>query len=408
MFRRVIGEDVEIASILDKDIGRVKIDPSQIQQVMMNLVVNARDAMPDGGKLTIELKNESIEEGTPHFDVPAGEYVSIAVTDTGSGMTPEVRQRVFEPFFTTKGPGQGTGLGLSTVYGIIKQAQGHIWVYSEPGNGTTFRTFLPRVDEVPEAEPATTSTQVLKGSETILVVEDDHLIRSLIREILTDNGYVVLAAGLGQEALQLCQNAPGKIDLLLTDVVLPQMSGKEIAFRVQKMRPDVKTIFMSGYTGDAMARGNAPGEPKGEFLQKPFTPDVLCKRIRAVLDSSISHTPRLLVIDEVSEVRALISAVIEDAGFLVLNAHDGRDAREKAEGQALDVILADFSYPAKVDLATLKHLREINPQAKLVAMSAAFGADVLELMSGVRVDARLAKPLRPESLVACIRGLVST
>ncbi|HVM59964.1 MAG TPA: PAS domain S-box protein [Verrucomicrobiae bacterium] len=287
MLRRLIGEDVDLITKLTTDLGRVRADPGQIEQVIMNLAVNARDAMPDGGKLLIETANIKLDSETMLLpqDVPTGAYVMIAVTDTGTGMTEEVKAHLFEPFFTTKPQGHGTGLGLSTCYGIVKQSGGHIHVYSEVGRGTTFKVYLPRILEgAPMDMPESAAVAHPKGTETILLVEDDQSVRGLSARLLRSKGYNVVEASNGQEALYVAkQRAPGEIALLLTDVIMPEMGGRELADQFRAVHPNAKVLFCSGYTQEAIDRGGEL-EPGTAFLQKPYTPSVLGQKIREVLD----------------------------------------------------------------------------------------------------------------------------
>jgi len=286
MLRRVLGEDIELVTCYAGDLGRVRADVGQMEQVLMNLVVNARDAMPKGGRLTIETANVELDEAyvKRHVGVKAGSYVMLAVTDTGVGMSAEVRERVFEPFFTTKEKGRGTGLGLSTVYGIVKQSGGNVWVYSELGKGTTFKVYLPRVEgEVEEVGKREEVKEVLRGGEVVLVVEDDETVRKLAVSILRRFGYEVLEAGLPGEALLLCEGRKERVDLLLTDVVMPHMSGRELAERVRKFHPEVRVLYMSGYTDNAIGHHGVL-EPGIDFMQKPFTVDGLTRKVREVLD----------------------------------------------------------------------------------------------------------------------------
>jgi PAS domain S-box-containing protein len=286
MLRRMIGEDIELVTRLDDELGLVKADPGQIEQVIMNLAVNARDAMPQGGALTIETANTLIDEGYArrHVSARLGRYVRLKVSDTGCGMDEETCLRIFEPFFTTKEKGKGTGLGLSTVYGIIKQSGGHITVESQPNLGTTFKVLLPVVEEKADQSESTVQqrTHSPKGSETILVVEDEEAVRKLTRIILSVGGYTVLEAANGREAIEMCSQQ--SIDLLLTDVVMPQMSGRELVEKVSAMRPQMKVLYMSGYTDDAIIRHGVldAGVP---LLQKPFTPEALSQKVREVLDN---------------------------------------------------------------------------------------------------------------------------
>jgi hypothetical protein len=287
MLRRLIGEDVELAVHLEPQLGRVKADPTQIEQVIMNLAVNARDAMPAGGRLAIETSNVELDEGyaARHVAVRPGAYVLLIMSDTGEGMDPPTQARVFEPFFTTKERGRGTGLGLSTVYGIVKQSGGNIWVYSEIGHGSTFKIYLPRIEEL--AEPLTRPPlriDSFRGTETILLAEDEDMLRSLVHKVLTTSGYTVLEAPGGREALALAKSHPGPIHLLLTDVVMPGMSGRELADRLMEERSSTSVLFMSGYTDETIAH-HGMLEPGVVLLQKPFTASGLLRKLREVLDS---------------------------------------------------------------------------------------------------------------------------
>jgi PAS domain S-box-containing protein len=287
MLRRIIGEDIELTTLLAENLGRVKIDPGQFEQIILNLAVNARDAMPSGGKLTIETANVVLdgEYARTHVSVTPGPYVRLSVSDTGGGIPLEVKEKVFEPFFTTKEKGKGTGLGLSTVYGIVKQSGGNIWVYSEPAHGTTFKIYLPRVEEDLDTLHGRDETDFLpRGSETVLLVEDEPSVRDLALRLLNQQGYKVLEAANGEEALRVVQEHIGeKIHLLLTDVVMPQMGGKELANQLKLLRPDVKVLYTSGYTDDAIVHHGVL-EPGTHFLQKPFSPKTLTHKMREVLD----------------------------------------------------------------------------------------------------------------------------
>jgi len=284
MLRRLIGEDIEYATVLEHSVSRVEADAGQIQQILMNLVINARDAMPSGGKLTVETKGVLLDEAysNSHDGVAPGRYVSIEVTDTGTGMSNEVQARIFEPFFTTKDIGKGTGLGLSTVYGIVQQCRGHIWVYSELDRGTTFKIYLPGVDQPlshsrPPSAPAPTA-----GDETLLVVEDNAAVRSVLCRVLRDAGYRVLDACDAVQASAICETHTKPIHLLLTDVVMPGVSGPELAAELMQKRPDMKVLFMSGYSGTAITRHGVLREGL-VFLQKPFSPGSVTRAVRAAL-----------------------------------------------------------------------------------------------------------------------------
>ena len=285
MLKRLIGEDVELATVLAPSLGTVKADPGQIEQVVMNLVVNARDAMPRGGKLTLSTANVELDEAyvREHVYVTAGSYVMLAVSDTGSGIPEEIRTHIFEPFFTTKDRARGTGLGLSTVYGIVKASGGSIEVESEMGKGSTFKIFLPRVHQEQEAESHARPMDMTHGSETILLVEDDAQVRTLAESILRRRGYRVLVAENGEEAVRICHESSDRLDLMLTDVVMPGLSGREVAEKVARRRPDMKVLYMSGYTDDAIGHHGVL-ERGIELLQKPFTPNSLAEKVRQMLD----------------------------------------------------------------------------------------------------------------------------
>ena len=287
MLGRLIGEDIDLAVIPAESLGRVKADPGQIEQVIVNLVVNSRDAMPQGGRLTVETADVELDAAyaSRHFSVPPGPYVMLAVSDTGEGMDEQTRSRVFEPFFTTKGPGKGTGLGLATVYGIVKQSGGDIQLYSEPGRGTAFKIYLPRVAQVSAEVDDTTSPSaaVARGDETVLLVEDEPEVRDLAREILEVSGYTVLQACDPLEAVVMAERHPGPIHLLLTDVIMPRQSGRALVERLRPLRPEMQVLYMSGYTNEAIVRHGVL-DPDTLFIQKPFTPDALGHRVRAALD----------------------------------------------------------------------------------------------------------------------------
>ena len=290
LLNRLMSADIQMRTACSANIGTVKADPAQIEQVIMNLVVNARDAMPSGGRLTIETANVDLTANyaRDHVTVKPGPYVMLAVSDTGVGMDSETQAHIFEPFYTTKGSGRGTGLGLSTVYGIVKQSGGYIWVYSEPGKGTTFKVYLPRVEEPLETAPAKSESAMdRKGSETVLVVEDEEAVRELARRILADQGYSVLVAGSATDAEQIAANGSREIHLLLTDVVMPGVSGRELARRITARNGKMQVLFMSGYTDNVIAHGGVL-EAGVAFLQKPFTPRALTNKVRELLDRPVS------------------------------------------------------------------------------------------------------------------------
>ena len=287
MIRRLIGEDIEFETIPLEGLGLVKADLSHLEQVILNLVVNARDAMPEGGTLIIETANVVLGDAHlgKHVDAVAGPHVMLAVSDTGEGMDEATRSRLFEPFFTTKEKGRGTGLGLSTVYGIVTQNGGNIWVYSEVGRGTTFKIYLPcATDATAQSLPRPVSVSVARGTETILLVEDDDQVREVVLSILRRDGYQLLDARDAETALLISKQWPGKIHLLLTDVVMPKMNGRELAKHLVAQRPDTQVLFMSGYTQNVIIHHNVL-DAGLVLLQKPFTPDALLRKVRAVLEA---------------------------------------------------------------------------------------------------------------------------
>ncbi|MDB4989279.1 MAG: putative Hybrid histidine kinase [Myxococcaceae bacterium] len=290
MLQRIVGEDVKLITVAPRSRGRVKVDPSHIEQVILNLIVNARDAMPKGGTVTIESEDVVLDEGyaREHRPSRAGPHVMLAVSDTGAGMDRETQSRIFEPFFTTKEVGKGTGLGLSTVFGIVQQSGGSIWVYSELGQGSTFKVFLPRVDADVDLPKRPSAPTTLHGSETILVVEDDERVREVVVNILERQGYHVLAAGHGEEALRLAAAHPGSIDLLLSDVVMPNMGGPELAKRLAVTRPTLKLLCMSGYTDERIIHHGVLDT--AAFIQKPITPTALAVKVRERLDEPLGSS----------------------------------------------------------------------------------------------------------------------
>jgi two-component system cell cycle sensor histidine kinase/response regulator CckA len=294
MLRRTVGEDIELKIVLDPALGMVRADPGQIEQVVLNLVVNARDAMPRGGELSIITRNvdaESVRGMAEADDVP---YVAIMVTDNGTGMTPSVRDRVFEPFFTTKEQGRGTGLGLSTVYGSVKQSGGFVVVESELGKGSTFSIYLPRVNDVEDLRATGEFETFPHGDSTVLLVEDEDAVRRLASRVLTRSGYHVLTAASGEAAIEVAATYEGAIDLLMTDVVMPGMSGRELAEFLMPRHPGMRLLYASGYTEDAIIRHGVSSQETA-FLEKPFTPSALLRKVREVLDAAPSEAATQLV-----------------------------------------------------------------------------------------------------------------
>jgi signal transduction histidine kinase len=288
MLRRLISEDIQIVTVLMEGLHLVKADPAQFEQVVMNLAINARDAMSGGGRLIIETSNVDLDDTyiLSHPDAQPGPYALLTVSDTGHGMSPDTVAHIFEPFFTTKEPGKGTGLGLATVYGIVRQSGGHIAVYSEPGQGSTFKVYLPRTDESVTTLPTPRAPEVLPaGSETVLLVEDDPTLKAVIQELLQDGGYTVIAGPSPEASLAAAADHKGPIHLMLTDVVMPRMSGPEAAAHVKAARPTMKVLYMSGYAS-AAAEHQTDLPQSAAFLQKPFTGDALLRKVRETLESS--------------------------------------------------------------------------------------------------------------------------
>ncbi|MGE5252591.1 MAG: PAS domain S-box protein [Planctomycetaceae bacterium] len=307
MLRRLIGEDIQLITSLEPEVWLVKVDPGMIEQVVMNLAVNSRDAMPSGGKLTIETSNVIHDEeyASHHVSVKPGYYVMLAISDTGCGMDKETQSHLFEPFFTTKDTGKGTGLGLSTVYGIIKQSGGNIWAYSEPGLGTTFKIYLPRVEKAakgykPRLKPKEVGAP--GGTETILLVEDEEAVRSMVGKILRNKGYTILEARHGNEAIEVSERYEGSINLMVTDVIMPQMSGRELAERLAPMRPEMHVLYMSGYPDNTIVQHGVL-EPGTAFLQKPFTISALELKVREILDGARKGGREIQIFEQISLFR---------------------------------------------------------------------------------------------------------
>jgi len=296
LLRRLMDDAIQMSTVPGKNIGTIKADPGQMEQVIMNLVVNARDAMPNGGRLTVETANVDLDAAyaSDHATVKPGSYVMLAVSDTGTGMSPETVTHIFEPFYTTKESGRGTGLGLSTVYGIVKQSGGYVWVYSEIGRGSSFKVYLPRVEDAAEALTAVkVASGEQRGSETILLVEDQPQVRELARMTLSEKGYTVLVASSPEDAERVCASHGAEIHLLLTDLIMPGVTGRELAKRLTARHPKMRVLYMSGYTFGITTQPGMHGgllEDGVAFLQKPFTPSALGEKVREALDRSLATT----------------------------------------------------------------------------------------------------------------------
>ena len=400
MLGRVIGEDIKLDSVLSVSLGSVLADPGQLHQILMNLAVNARDAMPGGGTLLIETKNVDLDENfvKQRTDVTPGRYVQLRVSDTGTGMTAEVVSHLFEPFFTTKQPGQGTGLGLATVYGIVKQNGGSIWVDSELGFGTSFTICLPRIETVTVTHQAPKlDASVQRGTETILVVEDQDQLRKMAVRILRGHGYKVYEAADPDEALLHAKRHPGSIHLLLTDIVMPGMSGCALASRLKQSRPGLKVIFMSGYS-EHTTLDRQELESAGAYLAKPFSPETLATKVREVL-GPLRRGRTILVADDDSGVRSFLRKLLEGLDYHVLEAKNGREAAQRIETTEVDLMIMDLAMPEQEGLETIRKLHHMRPGLKIITMSGRLAGPLLEAATDFGAMASIAKPIQPDELL---------
>ncbi len=419
ILRRVLGEDVELATTLGPELGAVKADLGQLEQVLMNLAVNARDAMPTGGKLTIETANvqHDPDYARAQSAAPVSRFVMLAVTDTGVGMDEATKARIFEPFFTTKEPGKGTGLGLATVYGIVQQSGGFIWVYSEPGHGTSFKVYLPRMDESAEPLAAPAAPRMARGTETVLLVEDNAAVRTVTKQMLERHGYTVLEAPNGEAALHLADQHHGPIHLLLTDVVMPLMGGRQLADRLAHARPETKVLYASGYTDDSVVRHGVLEEGTA-YLQKPFTPESLARKVGEVLDSSTARRTtarlvpreaqsgsRILLIDDDASLRGAIRRALERAGHEVVEATDGAAGLRLYRARGADVVILDIFMPERDGLEFILDLRAEGRRAKVIAISGGGQTgqiDMLRAAAAFGAARTLSKPVALSQLLAAV------
>ncbi len=404
MFERMVGEDVQVVTELEPEPSRVMADPGQLHQVLMNLVVNARDAMPAGGRLTLRSARVDLDAAAAIPGAAPGQYMVLEVSDTGVGMSEEIQQHAFEPFFTTKAD-RGTGLGLSTVYGIVRQAGGWITVESQPEMGATFRIGLPVLAGL-AAEEATWQPRFrLEGTETILVVEDQDEVRRLAVALLKKFRYRVLEAPSGEEALLLAQSHHGPIHLLLTDVVMPYMTGRQLADRLTSVRPEVKVLYMSGYTADVIARQGVL-EPGIEYVQKPFATEALALKVRTILGPP-PPAARVLVVDDEEGIRRLFARILTSAGYDVSVASDGCQAQQVLAAGSYDLVITDLVMPNREGIETIQAIRKEYPKLKVIAVSGAFGGGFLETAMMLGAHDRLTKPVSPEQLLETVRATLA-
>jgi PAS domain S-box-containing protein len=399
MLERMVGEDVEVCVESPPGAAMIRADPHQLEQVMMNLAANSRDAMAGGGRLTIEtgvVKWDESQAGM-HPGARAGLYVMLVVSDTGVGMEEETRRHLFEPFFTTKEVGKGTGLGLSMIQGIVAQSGGFIDVYSEPGGGTAFRIYLPALAEGAADAGTPAPVPVLGGKETVMVVEDQAEIRAYAAKVLREYGYRTIEAKDADDALKQCESGPDPIHLVLTDVVMPNVSGRELVSRLEKMRPGIKALFMSGYTDDFILHHGMLDEGV-HFIGKPFTPEELAGTVRAVLGAP--RAARVLVADDEAGVRSFLRMALEEGGYQVMEAADGEQALRQARTGHVDLVITDLVMPEREGIETIRALRRDLPGVGIIAISGAFGGQFLAVAQVMGADAVLAKPVSAESLLA--------
>ena len=404
MLRRLIGERIELVSELADSRPAVRADRGQLQQVLMNLVVNARDAMPGGGRVTIATRVVELSEAEPREDhvVAAGRYVVLQVSDTGVGMSEETARHVFEPFYTTKERGKGTGLGLSTVYGIVKQSGGWIKFESSLGKGTTFTIHLPSADGEPEADAAAAhARRELHGHETLLLVEDQPELRKLTATVLRRYGYVVLEAANGEEAMRVCERHPRPIHLLVTDVVMPKMTGPELADHLTALRPAMRVLFASGYP-DALVTPDELVSRKAGYLAKPFTPDGLATKVRDVLGEP-RGLPNILVVSKAAPVRSMARRVFKGTGYEVFEAATAKAAASFVRNCQVDLVVADLEMDA-ASVELLGGLRRSYPELKMVALIPGGAGESASHAEGAELVLR--KPIRPDDLLRAAQRLI--
>jgi CheY-like chemotaxis protein/nitrogen-specific signal transduction histidine kinase len=408
LLHRALGEQVQLETVSTPGLWRVEVDPNQLESAILNLAVNARDAMPDGGKLTIETANARLDEqyAAAHAEVAPGNYVVIAVTDTGTGMTKETLARVFDPFFTTKGVGKGTGLGLSMVYGFVKQSGGHVKIYSEPNEGTTVKIYLPRIINSGEVEESDEVGEVdrIRREQRILVVEDDDDVRAYTVEILRELGYRVLEAHDGPSAMRLLERQEQQVDLLFTDIVMPGLSGRELADAARRSHPALKVLFTSGYARNAIVHGGRL-DPGVEMIAKPFTYQGLAEKIADVLDAG--RTGRVLIVEGDETVRMFAVETLLETGNAVDEAATASEARGRvrAAGGRYDAVLLDVSIPENGGHSLVIELRAMYADLPILIASSEAAEAMGERFAGDRCVAVISKPYSAAKLQAALDKL---
>jgi len=404
MLRRLIGENIILDVVLDPQAGNVMADTNQIEQVLMNLAINAKDAMPSGGRLLIETKREYMADSDASLHlVPPGDFVVMAVTDNGTGMDPSTKARIFEPFFTTKAPGVGTGLGLSTVMGIVNQSGGAVTVYSEPNIGSCFKVYLPAVDRAESVVESVVAPPVRAAHCSVLIAEDDPGIRSLASEVLKEHGYRVTDVAGAEEALALDAEQLA-VDLLLTDVVMRGMTGPQLAERLLARRPRLKVLYMSGYSENAITRQGVL-DPGLNFLQKPFRPEELLRKVGEVLYAP-GGARRVLIVDDDDQVRSFLAALLEVEGYEIVQASNGREAQVRCSDTELDLVITDLVMPEQEGLETIHALSRKYPNLPIIAVSGASGGAYLDLARRLGARAILRKPFEAATILQEVRRLM--
>jgi PAS domain S-box-containing protein len=408
MLARLMGEDVEVCVQSQAEAATICADPHQLEQVLMNLAVNSRDAMPDGGQFSIETGFVEWDESQAQLrpGAHAGPYVMLAVSDTGEGMSEETRGHIFEPFFTTKEVGKGTGLGLSTIHGIVEQSGGCVEVASEPGRGTTFKIYLPRVVVAPAESGRPEAIPEMGGTETVLVVEDQAEVREYAAVALRAYGYQVMEAANAEEALLICEREGERIDLILTDVVMPGLSGRELADRLKTLRPGIKVLFMSGHTDDMIVHHGVLRK-EAEFIQKPFGPGQLAMKVREILMAP-DRPARIVVADDEAGVRSFLRLVLESAGYQVMEAPNGKLALQEARAGRVDLVITDLVMPEQEGIETIRALHRDVPGVGIIAISGALGPQFLEVARMLGAQAVLSKPVSAELLLAKVAEVLKS